>query len=615
MLRSRRRVGLRQVDGRAGDRPLPARATASSPAEALGRRHGRARPAAARRCAPTTATRSRWSTRTPARRSTRRCASSRQLTEVFELRGASRSQATARALEALWRSRSPTPLGHDALSAPALGRDAAARRDRDGARHRSQAARARRADDRPRRDRRGRGARPHHRAAGAAPHGGALHQPQPRRDRQDVPARRRALRRRSSSRRARSPTCCRRRAIPTPWACCAASRRRAAASRTAGSTRSPASCREIGTHLPGCVFVDRCALAQDICREQRPEPLRVGERHTSRCFFHEQAAEPAARHRRPRRAAGRRPSRRAAAPDRRSRQDVPPGRARHLRARRRLGDAAGRRDARARRRVGIRQDDVRPRAARHHRARRAARWRSTAASCRPSSPGARRRTSRRCRSSSRTPTRRSTAATASAACSARSLKKLLGLTGASAEQRAHELIDDVRLPQRSLAARPTQLSGGQKQRVAIARAFSGEPRLVVCDEPTSALDVSVQAAILNLLVDLQAEHRTSYVFISHDLGVVRYLSDRIAVLYLGRLMELGTAQEVFEAPHHPYTEALLSAVPSTDPGARRASSSPATSRRPRTRPPAASSRRAVRASSARSARTSCHRSRTSAAGG
>jgi peptide/nickel transport system ATP-binding protein len=147
----------------------------------------------------------------------------------------------------------------------------------------------------------------------------------------------------------------------------------------------------------------------------------------------------------------------------------------------------------------------------------------------------------------------------------RSLKKLLGLTGSKADQRAHELIDDVRLPQRALAARPTQLSGGQKQRVAIARAFSGEPRLVVCDEPTSALDVSVQAAILNLLVDLQAEHRTSYVFISHDLGVVRYLADRIAVLYLGRLMELGTAQEVFEAPHHPYTEALLSAVPSTDP--------------------------------------------------
>jgi peptide/nickel transport system ATP-binding protein len=86
----------------------------------------------------------------------------------------------------------------------------------------------------------------------------------------------------------------------------------------------------------------------------------------------------------------------------------------------------------------------------------------------------------------------------------------------------------------------------------------------VCDEPTSALDVSVQAAILNLLVELQAERRVSYLFISHDLGVVRYLSDRIAVLYLGRLQELGPADVVFEGPHHPYTEALLSAVPTID---------------------------------------------------
>jgi peptide/nickel transport system ATP-binding protein len=97
--------------------------------------------------------------------------------------------------------------------------------------------------------------------------------------------------------------------------------------------------------------------------------------------------------------------------------------------------------------------------------------------------------------------------------------------------------------------------------VAIARAFAGEPRVVVCDEPTSALDVSVQAAILNLLADLQAEKGVTYLFISHDLGVVRYLSDRIAVLYLGRLMELGGAETVFGPPHHPYTEALLSAVP------------------------------------------------------
>jgi peptide/nickel transport system ATP-binding protein len=109
--------------------------------------------------------------------------------------------------------------------------------------------------------------------------------------------------------------------------------------------------------------------------------------------------------------------------------------------------------------------------------------------------------------------------------------------------------------------RPRQLSGGLKQRVAIARAFAGDPRVVICDEPTSALDVSVQAAILNLLAELQQRAGVSYVFISHDLGVVRYLSDRIAVLYLGRIMEIGPAEAVFEGPHHPYTEALLSAVP------------------------------------------------------
>ena len=150
----------------------------------------------------------------------------------------------------------------------------------------------------------------------------------------------------------------------------------------------------------------------------------------------------------------------------------------------------------------------------------------------------------------------------------RSLKKLAGITGAAAEAQLVKLTSAVRLAQRYLNVRPNQLSGGLKQRVAIARAFAGEPALVICDEPTSSLDVSVQAAILNLLVELQAERKVAYLFISHDLGVVRYISDRIAVLYLGRLMELGPAAVVFAAPHHPYTEALLSAVPTIDGGGR-----------------------------------------------
>jgi peptide/nickel transport system ATP-binding protein len=150
----------------------------------------------------------------------------------------------------------------------------------------------------------------------------------------------------------------------------------------------------------------------------------------------------------------------------------------------------------------------------------------------------------------------------------RTMQKLVGIRGAEADRRVSELAGRVRLSERTLTQKPVQLSGGLKQRAAIARAFAGEPKLVVCDEPTSALDVSVQAAILNLLVELQAEQGVSYIFISHDLGVVRYISDRIAVLYLGRLMELGPADVVFDGPHHPYTEALLSAVPTIDGGGR-----------------------------------------------
>ena len=146
----------------------------------------------------------------------------------------------------------------------------------------------------------------------------------------------------------------------------------------------------------------------------------------------------------------------------------------------------------------------------------------------------------------------------------RAITKLLGKTGREKDERLAELAESVRFDARLLRARPAELSGGLKQRVAIARAFAGDPRVVVCDEPTSALDVSVQAAILNLLAELQTSKEVAYLFISHDLGVVRYLSDRIAVLYLGQLMELGSAETVFEPGQHPYTEALLSSVPGAE---------------------------------------------------
>jgi len=134
-------------------------------------------------------------------------------------------------------------------------------------------------------------------------------------------------------------------------------------------------------------------------------------------------------------------------------------------------------------------------------------------------------------------------------------------SGGSVRAKVDKLSADVRVEPRFLMQRPTDLSGGQKQRIAIARAFAGDPTLVVCDEPASALDVSVQASILNLLVELQTKEQVSYVFISHDLAVVRYISDRIGVMYLAELIEVGSAEEVFNPPHHPYTEALLSSIP------------------------------------------------------
>jgi peptide/nickel transport system ATP-binding protein len=132
-----------------------------------------------------------------------------------------------------------------------------------------------------------------------------------------------------------------------------------------------------------------------------------------------------------------------------------------------------------------------------------------------------------------------------------------------------ELLDLVRLPRAFAGRMPRQLSGGQKQRIGIARAFAGKPQVVVADEPVSALDVSVQAAVTELLMDIQRESRTTMLFISHDLSIVRYLSDRVIVMYLGHIVEQGRTEDVFSPPYHPYTEALLSAVPIADTSVRR----------------------------------------------
>ena len=145
------------------------------------------------------------------------------------------------------------------------------------------------------------------------------------------------------------------------------------------------------------------------------------------------------------------------------------------------------------------------------------------------------------------------------------LRLYFGLSGEALRARSAEILERVRLGAHYMDRLPSQLSGGEKQRVAIARAFAAEPDLVLCDEVTSALDVSVQAAVLNLLNELKQSQGTTYIFVSHDLAVVRALSDRVAVLYQGRLCEIGPANDVYTLPSHPYTEVLLGAVLEPDP--------------------------------------------------
>jgi peptide/nickel transport system ATP-binding protein len=316
----------------------------------------------------------------------------------------------------------------------------------------------------------------------------------------------------------------------------------------------------LGAELPGCVFEPRCGLAKEVCREHEPELYPLGHGRASRCHFHERA------HELPRVAPPRLPTIQMSngkpllevangsktfkqeGQDVRALVDV------SLMVRRGevlglVGESGSGKTTLARVLLGLTAPDEgaaleldgQPLAGRVEK-RSAEQVRSLQIVFQnPDGALNRRHSVRR--------------------IVGRALQKLLGLSGREKEQRVIELTESVRFDQALLSAKPAQLSGGLKQRVAIARAFAGDPRIVLCDEPTSALDVSVQAAILNLLVELQTQKGVSYVFISHDLGVVRYISDRIAVMYLGRLQEMGDAETVFNGPHHPYTEALLSAVP------------------------------------------------------
>jgi peptide/nickel transport system ATP-binding protein len=314
----------------------------------------------------------------------------------------------------------------------------------------------------------------------------------------------------------------------------------------------------------GCVFAPRCSLAADICRESSPPFFAVDEVRTSRCYFHEKApglprATPASIPQLADKVTGGADGPLVAveglsktfAGDVRALAgvDLAIQRGETLGL---VGESGSGKTTLARVLLGLTAPDAGSVVTLHGK---------------PLSPDARRRPRNVLRALQivfQNPDSALNRRHTVRALISRPLSRLAGLSGSALRDRLEELIASVRLEDRYLPLRPSQLSGGLKQRVAIARAFGARPEVVVCDEPTSALDVSVQAAILNLLADLQKTEQATYLFISHDLGLVRYLSDRIVVLYLGRVMEVGPAEAVFTGPHHPYTEALFSAVPSLD---------------------------------------------------
>jgi peptide/nickel transport system ATP-binding protein len=322
----------------------------------------------------------------------------------------------------------------------------------------------------------------------------------------------------------------------------------------------------LGAELQGCVYTDRCGLAQDICRREEPDLFDLGGGHRSRCHFHEKAqslprdtaAEAVVAERKDQgngipviSTRNVRKTFHQEGHDVRAVEDITfnlaPGETLGL-----VGESGSGKTTLARLLLGLTAPDegsvvelegtpIEPEI--HKRGREEVRALQIVFQ-NPDAALNRRFTIQR--------------------IIARALHMLVGGRREELDTRLRDLAHSVRFDVRLIRAKPAQLSGGLKQRAAIARAFAGDPKVVVCDEPTSALDVSVQAAILNLLAELQVENDTAYLFISHDLGVVRYLSDRIAVLYLGRLMELGKSETVFGPPQHPYTEALLSAVPAEE---------------------------------------------------
>ena len=245
-----------------------------------------------------------------------------------------------------------------------------------------------------------------------------------------------------------------------------------------------------------------------------------------------------------------------------------PRSARRRRARggRRVAVDRARRDARARRRVGLRQVDGRADGA----SALPADLRVASSSTGRTSPTlvATTRCVRSvaaCRWCSRIRSRRSTRGTRSGRTIAEPMRVHGIATGAEASRRVFEILDVVGLPADAAGRYPHEFSGGQRQRIGLARALALNPELIVCDEPVSALDVSIQAQIVNLLEELQAEFGLTYLFIAHDLAVVRHISDRIAVMYLGKVVEIADGDELYETPLHPYTIALLSAIPIPDP--------------------------------------------------